>query len=70
MLGSSCFEQSECPTSLSGLLTFCFPPGQTEEEKPILEPDKEETGELGTWGIGQFISLGQADWQAWSISGW
>lgn len=37
---------------------FGFPLGQTEEAKPILEPDKEETGELGTWGMGHFTSLG------------
>lgn len=38
-------------------LTFGFPLGQTEEAKPISEPDKEETGELGTWGMGHFSSL-------------
>lgn len=35
------------------------PAGQTEEAKPILEPDKEKTGELrNVFGDGHFISLG------------
>ena len=52
-------SQSATCLSLVGLhLTFGFPLGQTEEAKPILEPDKEETGELGTWGMRHFISLG------------
>lgn len=52
-------NQKAISLSLLGLhLTFDFPLGQTEEAKPILEPDKEETGELGTRGMGHFIILG------------
>lgn len=59
--GSSSYEKTESHLLSLGLhLTFGFPLGQTEEAKPILEPDK-ETGELGTRGIGHFISLGQAN---------
>lgn len=52
-------SQSATYLSLLGLhLTFGFPLGQTEEAKPILEPDKEEAGELGSWGMRHFVSLG------------
>lgn len=47
MLGSSILWAEKSHPSLLGLLlTLSFPLGQTEEAKPILEPDKEETGEL------------------------
>lgn len=54
MLGSSILWAEKSHPSLLGLLlTLSFPLGQTEEAKPILEPDKEETGELGkvVWNV-------------------
>ena len=51
--------QEVCLLSLLGLhFTLGFPPGQTEDAKPISEPEK-ETRELGKLGIWTLLSLGQ-----------
>lgn len=69
--GSSVLWAEKSHPSLLGLLllTLGFPLGQTEEAKPILEPDKEETGELGklVWNV-TFLKSGKLAGMVWFCS--